>query len=203
MASSEDQIVCVVSSTVPSTSRDRRYAPTNPGRSRSWGSSVSAKYRWYSRAPSAVAVAFQVRTIPFSSLVMPVILDLTRYKSKGDVFTAKRKQSFRMIDSLRDLAGRPWVAGPPGTACDQALRRLASEAGIAVETDDVCVEFPSVLALVADRRIDAAGGLVGANGQGTAICPAREAKAGSLRQVIDDDMNDRPTPRGGRLSGRP
>ena len=28
--------------------------------------------------------------------------------------------------SLRDLAGRPWVAGPPGTACDHALRRLAA-----------------------------------------------------------------------------
>jgi hypothetical protein len=25
--------------------------------------------------------------------------------------------------SLRDLAGRPWVAGPPGTACDHALQR--------------------------------------------------------------------------------
>ena len=28
---------------------------------------------------------------------------------------------------LSDLAGRPWVAGPPGTACDHALRRLATE----------------------------------------------------------------------------
>ncbi|HEX4060730.1 MAG TPA: LysR family transcriptional regulator [Streptosporangiaceae bacterium] len=53
---------------------------------------------------------------------------------------------------LRDLAGRPWVAGPPGTACDQALRRLAAEAGIAIPAGDVCVEFPSVLALVAAGR---------------------------------------------------
>jgi DNA-binding transcriptional LysR family regulator len=53
---------------------------------------------------------------------------------------------------LRDLAGRPWVAGPPGTACDQALRRLATEAGIAIPAGDVCVEFPSVLALVAAGR---------------------------------------------------
>jgi DNA-binding transcriptional LysR family regulator len=56
------------------------------------------------------------------------------------------------VRGLRDLAGRPWVAGPPGTACDQALRRLAAEAGIAIPAGDVCVEFPSVLALVAAGR---------------------------------------------------
>jgi DNA-binding transcriptional LysR family regulator len=53
---------------------------------------------------------------------------------------------------LRDLAGRPWVAGPPGTACDRALQRLAAEADIAIPAGDVCVEFPSVLALVAAGR---------------------------------------------------
>jgi DNA-binding transcriptional LysR family regulator len=53
---------------------------------------------------------------------------------------------------LGDLAGRPWVSGPPGTACDHALHRLASEAGITVQDGDVCVEFPSVLALVAAGR---------------------------------------------------
>lgn len=54
--------------------------------------------------------------------------------------------------SLRDLDGRPWVAGPPGTACDHALQRLAAEAGIDTPAADVCVEFPSVLALVAAGR---------------------------------------------------
>jgi DNA-binding transcriptional LysR family regulator len=54
--------------------------------------------------------------------------------------------------SLRDLASRSWVAGPPGTACDHALRRLAAEAGIAIPAGDVCVEFPSVLALVSAGR---------------------------------------------------
>jgi hypothetical protein len=44
------------------------------------------------------------------------------------------------------------VAGPPGTACDHALRRLAAEAAIAIPAGDVCVEFPSVLALVAAGR---------------------------------------------------
>jgi DNA-binding transcriptional LysR family regulator len=56
------------------------------------------------------------------------------------------------VGNPRDLAGRPWVAGPPGTACDHALRRLAAETGIAIPAGDVCVEFPSVLALVAAGR---------------------------------------------------
>ena len=54
--------------------------------------------------------------------------------------------------SLRDLAGRPWVSGPPGTSCDYALQRLTAEAGTAIPDGDVCVEFPSVLALVAAGR---------------------------------------------------
>ncbi|HTZ26317.1 MAG TPA: LysR substrate-binding domain-containing protein [Streptosporangiaceae bacterium] len=56
------------------------------------------------------------------------------------------------VRSMGDLAGRPWVAGPPGTACDHALRRLAAEVGIAIPARDVCVEFPSVLSLVAAGR---------------------------------------------------
>jgi len=56
------------------------------------------------------------------------------------------------VRSVSDLAGRPWVAGPPGTSCDHALRRLAAASGVTVEADDVCVEFPSVLALVAGGR---------------------------------------------------
>jgi DNA-binding transcriptional LysR family regulator len=54
--------------------------------------------------------------------------------------------------SLRDLTGRPWVSGPPGTACDHALQRLTAQAGITVPAGDVCVEFPSVLALVSAGR---------------------------------------------------
>ena len=56
------------------------------------------------------------------------------------------------VRSPHDLAGRPSVAGPPGTACDHALQRLAAETGITVAADDVCVEFPSVIALVAAGR---------------------------------------------------
>jgi DNA-binding transcriptional LysR family regulator len=56
------------------------------------------------------------------------------------------------VNSPADLAGRPWVAGPPDTACDHALRRLSAAAGITHSPNDVCVEFPSVLALVAAGR---------------------------------------------------
>ncbi|GAA1672372.1 LysR family transcriptional regulator [Fodinicola feengrottensis] len=57
-----------------------------------------------------------------------------------------------VVESVADLADRSWVAGPPGTACDQALDRLATESGVAPMVQDVCVEFPSVLALVAAGR---------------------------------------------------
>lgn len=54
--------------------------------------------------------------------------------------------------TLAELASRTWVAGPPDTACDHALRRLTAEAGLELSIVDVCVEFPSVLALVAAGR---------------------------------------------------
>jgi LysR substrate binding domain len=56
------------------------------------------------------------------------------------------------VRSLSDLNGRPWVAGPPGTACDHALQRVAAQSGITIAGSDVCVEFPSVIALVAADR---------------------------------------------------
>jgi len=56
------------------------------------------------------------------------------------------------VAALADLAGRTWVAGPPDTACDHALRGLAAAAGLELSIVDICVEFPSVLALVAAGR---------------------------------------------------
>jgi DNA-binding transcriptional LysR family regulator len=56
------------------------------------------------------------------------------------------------VTTPADLAGRPWIAGPPDTACDHAVRRLIADAGITERPNDVCVEFPSVLALVAAGR---------------------------------------------------
>jgi DNA-binding transcriptional LysR family regulator len=56
------------------------------------------------------------------------------------------------VHSLSDLKDRPWVAGPPGTACDHALQRVAAQSGIMIAAGDICVEFPSVIALVAADR---------------------------------------------------
>jgi DNA-binding transcriptional LysR family regulator len=50
------------------------------------------------------------------------------------------------------LAAFQSVMRPPGTACDHARQRLAAQTGITVAADDVCVEFPSVIALVAAGR---------------------------------------------------
>jgi DNA-binding transcriptional LysR family regulator len=71
---------------------------------------------------------------------------------------------------LRDLNGRPWAAGPPGTACDHALRRLTAEAGIAIPEGDVCVEFPSLLALVAAGRGAAIVPRLALNGAPVSVC---------------------------------
>jgi DNA-binding transcriptional LysR family regulator len=43
-----------------------------------------------------------------------------------------------------DLADRPWIAGPPGTASGQALERLGFTARIV----HVCVDYPTTLTLV-------------------------------------------------------
>jgi len=54
--------------------------------------------------------------------------------------------------SIRDLIGHPWVGGPPGTACDRLLQRLLDGTDPGTYIVDVCIEFPTVLALVAAGR---------------------------------------------------
>lgn len=51
--------------------------------------------------------------------------------------------------SIRDLAASPWVAGPPDTACGRALDRIAGHYGFVARRTHTCLEFPTVLALVA------------------------------------------------------
>ncbi|MCP2314496.1 LysR family transcriptional regulator [Kitasatospora paracochleata] len=51
--------------------------------------------------------------------------------------------------SVRDLADRPWVASPPGTACGRALERISAEYGFTPRHAHTALEFPTVLALVA------------------------------------------------------
>jgi DNA-binding transcriptional LysR family regulator len=50
--------------------------------------------------------------------------------------------------SVPDLADIPWVAGPPDSACGQALLRLAAEHHFTPRIAHTCLEFPAVLALV-------------------------------------------------------
>ncbi|WP_286256733.1 LysR family transcriptional regulator [Streptomyces graminofaciens] len=50
--------------------------------------------------------------------------------------------------TVRDLAERPWVASPPGTACGRALERISAQYGFTTRRVHECREFPTVLALV-------------------------------------------------------
>jgi DNA-binding transcriptional LysR family regulator len=72
------------------------------------------------------------------------------------------------VSGLRDLDDRPWVAGPPGTSCDHALQRLVRAPAIG----DVCVEFPSVLALVSAGRGAAIVPASTLAGEPVTVCPA-------------------------------
>lgn len=50
--------------------------------------------------------------------------------------------------TLADLADRPWVSGPPGSAVARVLDRLRRTTQLALPASHSCVEFPAVLALV-------------------------------------------------------
>ncbi len=49
---------------------------------------------------------------------------------------------------LDDLAQRPWISGPRGTAVQLILDRVRRASGLPLPTRHVCIEFPAVLALV-------------------------------------------------------
>ncbi|MGW0712318.1 LysR family transcriptional regulator [Streptomyces sp. NPDC002643] len=50
--------------------------------------------------------------------------------------------------TVRDLTDRPWVTGPPGTACRRALERVSAQYGLAPRLAHTCREFRTVLSLV-------------------------------------------------------
>ncbi len=50
--------------------------------------------------------------------------------------------------SLDDLASRPWISGPPGTAVQLVLDRVRRSTGLELPATHVCEEFAAVLALV-------------------------------------------------------
>ncbi len=50
--------------------------------------------------------------------------------------------------SLEDLASRPWISGPPGTAVHLVLERVRRSTGFLLPATHACEEFAAVLALV-------------------------------------------------------
>ena len=53
------------------------------------------------------------------------------------------------VSDLADIADRPWVDGPPGSALGQALTRLRHTTGMAFPAAHSCAEFTAALAVVA------------------------------------------------------
>ena len=51
-------------------------------------------------------------------------------------------------DDLAELADRPWIDGPPGTALGYAMQRLRRVTGLAFPAMHTCREFTAALALV-------------------------------------------------------
>jgi DNA-binding transcriptional LysR family regulator len=52
------------------------------------------------------------------------------------------------VSDLSDIADRPWVDGPPGSALGQALARLRHTTGMAFPAAHSCTEFTAALAVV-------------------------------------------------------
>ncbi|PZS36747.1 MAG: LysR family transcriptional regulator [Pseudonocardiales bacterium] len=50
--------------------------------------------------------------------------------------------------TIADLAERPWVDGPPGSAVRRVLDRLRATTGLRLPGAHSCIEFPAALALV-------------------------------------------------------
>jgi molybdate transport repressor ModE-like protein len=68
-----------------------------------------------------------------------------------DPYRVAVPRSWAPSSSFEDVMKRSWVGGPPGTACDRQLRQLLGRDHDALVVD-VCVEFPSMLALVEAGR---------------------------------------------------
>jgi DNA-binding transcriptional LysR family regulator len=70
----------------------------------------------------------------------PVADDAYRVITPGDWSPSPR--------SVRELADRPWVAAPAGTACARALDRICAQYAFAPRRAHTALEFPTTLALV-------------------------------------------------------
>lgn len=107
------------------------------------------------------AVFERLRTGELDAAVIEQDRDERRPRRPGIGHTPLMFDAYRIVvparwhiepKTIADLADRSWVAGPPGTACDIALHRLLDRLNVQASIRDVCVEFPSVLALVAAGR---------------------------------------------------
>jgi len=79
----------------------------------------------------------------------PVHAGLASAAVAEDGYRIAVPSSWPLPRAVRDLAGQPWVAGPPESACGQALDRLAAKHRFTPNRAHVCLNFPGVLALVA------------------------------------------------------
>jgi DNA-binding transcriptional LysR family regulator len=78
-------------------------------------------------------------------------------RHRGLVFHPLLEESYRVVvpgawgppRSAKELAGKPWVAGAPDCASGRALARFSARHRFTPRAVHVCVEFPSMLALVA------------------------------------------------------
>jgi molybdate transport repressor ModE-like protein len=72
-----------------------------------------------------------------------------RYEALADdPFRLVVPREWPEVDALADLADRPWIDGPPGTALGHAMRRLRRTTGLAFSPAHECREFTAALALV-------------------------------------------------------
>jgi len=78
----------------------------------------------------------------------------------------------RSLRTLRQLADQRWISPPEPAACHAALRRLAARARFEPRIAHVCLELPTVLALVrAGEGIALVPALAMADAQAVEACP--------------------------------
>jgi DNA-binding transcriptional LysR family regulator len=83
----------------------------------------------------------------------------TRLLRREPYFVVASAALAHRLRTRRQLAAQRWIDGPEGSACRAALRRLAARARFEPQVAHVCLEFPSIVALVRA-------------GEGIAIVPA-------------------------------
>jgi DNA-binding transcriptional LysR family regulator len=87
-------------------------------------------------------------------------------------FVVASAANARSLRTLRELATQRWISAPEPAACHAALRRLATRGRFEPRIAHVCLELPTVLALVrAGEGIAIVPALAMADAHGAAACP--------------------------------